>query len=73
MRTETSMDTFQGIALDVWVSIDGDCSMTSEVAKSEVQLEVGHNKGSLHLVVSEEGLARLVEMAGAALREVREE
>jgi hypothetical protein len=60
-----------GIALDVWVNIDGDCPMESEVTKNEVQLELGHSTGSLHLVLDEDGLALLVETATAALVALR--
>jgi hypothetical protein len=60
-----------GIALDTWVTIDSDCPMTHEVSKTQAQLELGHSIGSLHLVMSEEGLAELVEVAGGALGEMR--
>jgi hypothetical protein len=60
-----------GIALDLWVNIDGDCPMDSEVTRSEAQLELGHSTGSLHLVLDEDGLALLVETATAALAALR--
>jgi hypothetical protein len=60
-----------GIALDAWVLIDDDCRMKSEVCRTEAQLELGHGTGSLHLIASEEGLARLVDVAGAALKDMR--
>jgi hypothetical protein len=60
-----------GIALDLWVNIDGDCPIESEVARNEAQLELGHSTGSLHLVLDEDGLARLVEIATAALAALR--
>jgi len=60
-----------GIALDVWVNIDGDCPMQSEVARNEAQLELGHSTGSLHLILDEDGLTRLVETATAALDTLR--
>jgi hypothetical protein len=67
------VNTLRGIALDAWVTIDGDCPMTSEVSKSEVQLELGHGIGSLHLVLGEDGLTRLLEIANEALAEMRTE
>lgn len=60
-----------GIALDVWVSLDGDCPVETEVTTTEVQMELGHSTGSLHLVMTEEALATVVEVAGEALRQLR--
>jgi hypothetical protein len=60
-----------GIALDTWVNIDGDCPMGAEIARSEVQIELGHGTGSLHLVMTEQALANLVETAGTALTTLR--
>ncbi|HEY3608243.1 MAG TPA: hypothetical protein VGL06_12125 [Pseudonocardiaceae bacterium] len=65
------MNTLMGIALDVWVNIDGDCPMETEVTRCEAQLELGHSTGSLHLVLDEDGLARLVAAATAALDTLR--
>jgi hypothetical protein len=65
------VNTLMGIALDVWVNVDGDCSMESEVTRSEAQLELGHSTGALHLVLDEDGLALLVETATAALAALR--
>ena len=65
------MNTFLGIALDTWVNIDGDCPMRHEVSRTETQLELGHETGSLHLVLTEEGLDRLVAVANTALTDMR--
>ncbi len=65
------MDTFLGIALDAWVNIDGGCDMKTEVARSEVQIELGHTTGSLHLILSEDGLAKLASVVATALRAFR--
>ena len=66
------MTTMQGIALDTWADINGDCSITyCEVNRSNVQIVCGHSAGSLHLVMSESGLAALINVAQEALREVR--
>ncbi len=66
------MDTFLGIAVDAWANIDGECDMAYEVSRAEAQLELGHRTGSLHLVLTEAGLAKLVETATTVLREMRE-
>jgi hypothetical protein len=65
------MDTFLGIAVDVWVNVDGDCPMGFETSASQAQIELGHNTGSLHLVMTEGGLETLVEVAGLALEQMR--
>ncbi|HEX5402832.1 MAG TPA: hypothetical protein VFX16_11100 [Pseudonocardiaceae bacterium] len=65
------MNTFLGIAVDTWVNVDGDCEMATEVSRVEAQIELGHGTGSLHLVMTEEGLARLVAVAGDVLQEMR--
>jgi hypothetical protein len=65
------MHTFMGIALDTWVSVDGDCPVECEVSTNQVQIELGHGTGSLHLVMTEQGLARLAGAAGKALTQMR--
>lgn len=71
-REGLTMTTMRGIALDTWADINGDCAITyGEVNKSNVQILLGHPAGSLHLVLSESGLASLIDVAQAALREVR--
>jgi hypothetical protein len=57
-----------GIALDVWVNLDEDCAIECEVSRSEVQIDLGHKTGSLHIVATEGALLNLVEEAVAALR-----
>ena len=66
-----SVDTFSGIALDVWVNVDGDCPMTYEVSRSEVQLELGHSTVTLHLILTDQGLAAFAAATGKALAELR--
>lgn len=65
------MDTFLGIAVDAWANVDGGCDMTYEVSPIEAQIELGHRTGSLHLVMTEDGLAKLITVAETALREMR--
>ena len=66
------MDTFLGIAVDAWANVDGDCDMSYEVSRSEAQLELGHRTGSLHLVLTEAGLAKLVDTATQVLQQMRQ-
>jgi hypothetical protein len=65
------MDTFLGIAVEAWVNVDGDCPMQIEVSASQAQIELGHNTGSLHLVMTDESLGTLVEVASQALEQMR--
>lgn len=65
------MNTFMGIGLDTWATVDGDCPIECEVVSSEAQFELGHRTGSLHLVMTEDSLRRLAAVANHALAEMR--
>jgi hypothetical protein len=65
------MNTFQGIAMDAWIDVDGDCPMSGEVVGSQAQIELGHSTGSLHLVLTERGLGNLVDVLTTALTKLR--
>jgi hypothetical protein len=65
------MNTLMGIALDVWVNLDEDCAIECEVGQSEVQIDLGHKTGSLHIVATKMALLNLVEKAVAALRNMQ--
>ncbi len=65
------MNTFQGIAMDAWIDVDGDCPMVGEVVGREAQIELGHSTGSLHLVLTERGLGNLADVLATALAELR--
>jgi hypothetical protein len=67
------MNTFLGIAMETWVNIDADCHMAREVSHTEAQIELGHRTGSLHLVVTEEGLARLAQFIDQVRQEMRQQ
>jgi hypothetical protein len=60
-----------GIELDAYVVVQRDSSMTYAVCPTEVRIELSHGTGTLHLTAGEGGLARLVEVVGAALRDIR--
>jgi hypothetical protein len=62
--------TFLGIAFESWVNIDGDCPMTHQVSTSDTQLELGHGAGSLHLVITQGGLHKLLQVVEAAAAEM---
>jgi hypothetical protein len=65
------VDTFLGIAVDAWANVDGECDMAYEVSRAEAQIELGHRTGSLHLVLTEAGLVKLVDTANRVLHEMR--
>jgi hypothetical protein len=65
------MNTHFGIAVDAWANVDGDCDMTYEVSPVEAQIELGHRTGSLHLVMTPRGLAKLLEVGQQVLTEMR--
>jgi hypothetical protein len=54
-----------GIGLGLWANVDGDCPIECEAVASEAQVELGHRTGSLHLVMTESGLRRLVAVGDA--------
>lgn len=65
------MNTFLGIALDNWVNIDGDCQISCEVVQHEVQIELGHGASALHLILTEDAIAKLAHVTDLALQQVR--
>ena len=65
------MHTSQGIALDAWVDVDGDCPIHGEVVGQQAQIELGHSTGSLHLVLTEQGLANLARVLTVTLTNMR--
>lgn len=65
------INTFLGIAFESWVNIDGDCPMTQQVSASDAQLELGHGAGSLHLVITQGGINKLLQVVEAAAAEMR--
>ena len=67
------MNTYLGIALESWVNINSECPMKSEVHRPhDIEIELGHSTGSLHLVLTEQGLGELVKVATGALARVHE-
>jgi hypothetical protein len=62
--------TSQGIAMDSWVLMSGDCALSCEVIGDQAQFEFDHGTSSLHLNASEEGLAKLVQVATEALHKL---
>jgi hypothetical protein len=66
-----TVNTFRGIAMDAWVDVDEDCPIHGEVVSQQAQIELGHGAGSLHVVLTEEGLANLVQVLIATLTDMR--
>jgi hypothetical protein len=63
--------TFQGIAVDSYVMFVEECSVSIQVNGPEIEINLGHNAGSLHLVTTEEGLAKLAAAINEALTLLR--
>jgi hypothetical protein len=66
------MFTHQGIAIDAWAKIEGECPISYEVVGDEVQFELGGSSASLNLVASEKGLTTLVSASLEALSTLRQ-
>jgi hypothetical protein len=66
------MFTYQGIAIDAWAKIEGECPISYEVVGEEVQFEIGSSAASLNLVATEKGLATFVSASLQALSTLRE-
>jgi hypothetical protein len=66
------MNPHRRIRLDTFAMIDVDSPMEYEiVVPTEAQVVLGHGTGSFYLTVSEEGLVKLMEFAGAVLKDIR--
>jgi hypothetical protein len=65
------MFTHQGIAIDAWAKIEGECPISYEVVGDEVQFELGGSASALNLVATENGLAALVDASQRALATLR--
>lgn len=61
-----------GISLDAYAVIDHDNPVRYQVHPSEAQIELGHGTGSLHLLVTEAGLAMLRALIDTALTDMRQ-
>jgi hypothetical protein len=68
------MFTTNGVCVDSWARIEGQCLITYDVAGDEAQFRFGGTRSSgINLVVTEEGLANLVHVSTEALRKMRAE
>jgi len=66
------MFTHQGIAIDAWARIEGECPISYEVVGDEVQFELGGSAAALNLVATEKGLTTFVSASLQALSTLRE-
>jgi hypothetical protein len=65
------MSTCNGVSVDAWVTINGHYPITCEIVSDEAHSEIGTRTASVNLIVSEEGLDKLVDTALEALRAMR--
>jgi hypothetical protein len=54
--------TFQGIAVDSYVMFVKECTVVGKASGPEIEVELGHSAGSLHLVTDLDGLRKLVDV-----------
>jgi hypothetical protein len=67
----TGMVLNQGIESNIWVTIDGSCSLECEVTEHLAQFEFGTRAESLNLLADERALERLVRVANEVLDRLR--
>lgn len=65
------MFTFQGMSVDVGVSVDGDCDIAHTVGRDYIEINFGRTAGSLQLCMTEESVAKLANIATVALDDFR--
>jgi hypothetical protein len=67
------MHTFQGIAIDAGVSIDGDCTVTHRVSRDCIEIDFGQGgTGGLNLCLTENAAAKLADVITVALSDFRQ-
>jgi len=66
--------TVSGICVDSWVKVEGHCSITCDIVGDEAEFRFGgaYSTG-LCMIVTEEGLEKLVHTSTDALRRMRAE
>lgn len=68
------MYTTNGVCVDSWARIEGQCLITYDVAGDEAQFRFGGTRSSgIDLIITEEGLENLVQASTEALRKIRAE
>jgi hypothetical protein len=65
------MFTHRGIAVDSWVMMEDECAVSCDMIGDQAQFTFGHGSGSLHVVATEEALAKLVRVATESLDRLR--
>jgi hypothetical protein len=64
------LEATEGISVDAWVILDGQCPSTCDVVNDQAQLTLGKGAASLQIVTSKEGLTKLVEVTTQALQDM---
>jgi hypothetical protein len=60
-----------GVIVNAWVKFDETCSITYSVGPDEAEFMIGPQGRAFELLATEDGLAKLVDVATAALREIQ--
>lgn len=66
------MHTFQGIAVDAGVSVDGDCNMTHMITNECIEIDFGQSTGGLSLCLTEDATVKLADLIVVALEDFRQ-
>lgn len=71
---EVGVFNMSGICVDSWVKVEGRCGITCDVVGDEAEFRFGGARSTgLHMIVTEEGLEKLVHTSMDALRRMRTE
>lgn len=71
---EVRVFTVSGICVDSWVRVEGHCGITCDVVGDEAEFRFGGACSTgLHMIVTEEGLEKLVHTSIDALHRMRTE
>jgi hypothetical protein len=62
-----------GITLDSWANIDGQCQIECDIVGDQAQFRLGGRGSGLDLVCTEQGPANFLEQATIALEQMRTE
>jgi hypothetical protein len=57
-----------GIYLDTYATLDGDCTMIAEARGPETQLELGPTNSRLNVVLNDDGLGKLHRLLGEVIQ-----
>lgn len=66
------MHTFQGLAVDAGVSVDGDCAVTHVVSREGIEIDFESSFGALHLFMTEGAAIKLINVLAVAMEDFQQ-